>query len=236
MSRKQSRTERGKQAILDMVNKVFPDVVNHEVILYDGTNRNALLNYALVIPMESNVEFIVEPPIFKKKCSEYFAPYYCSVTRRRSDPKLLSYVECKTCEIKVDIESVEHSYNLVADFEIKHYKDHVPYPDPESIGQMKVLLEVVQAMLAAAKKENIRLIKKNNGIITKSKKSIANMRRIITTLYESCPNKQSCPTCWEEITREKLFIPVCGHFICTDCKERLTAQNCPMCREPLSNI
>ena len=233
MPPKQSRTERGKQAILDMVSKIYPEVVDPEVLLYDGTNRNVVLNYVLVMPIGTRIE----PNEFMKEFADYFNPYRCVVhsNNPRTQPYILSYVECTSCDVKDD-ETSSNFGNIVADIEIKYYKDHVPYPDPESIGQLQALLHINEEKLDIAKRENGRLIKKNNSLINKSNQNLANMRKIIATLYESCSNKQNCPACWEEISTEKLRVPGCGHFICVDCKDKLAKPECPMCREPMSRL
>jgi hypothetical protein len=124
---------------------------------------------------------------------------------------------------------------VVADFEIKYFKDHIPYPAPDSLSQLAAHLSLAEANILLQKKENNRLVKKNNMLISKSKQYMKNMRRIISTMYESCPNKQDCPTCWEQISTDKLVVPVCGHFICSDCKDKLAKPECPMCREPIQN-
>lgn len=230
MPPKQSRTERGKQAILDMVSKAFPEVVGAEVVLYEGTNRNVTFGYILAMPVEQAIGAVN----FMEKVYEYFEPYKCIVgTGARQTA--ISYVRCKSCYMRDGGESPSIVGNMVADFEIKYFKDHIPYPAPDSLNQLNAQLFLAEETIVLYKKENKRLIKKNNILIAKSKQYMTNMRKIISTMYESCPNKQDCPTCWEQISCEKLVVPGCGHFICSDCKDKLAKPECPMCREPLPN-
>lgn len=238
MPPKQSRTERGQQAILDMVSKVFPEVTDPEVVLFEGSNRKSVLGYVLIMPVTT----IIETRDFIKKVTDYFQPYKCVVTSG-SIQTALSYVYCNTCEMK-DLDYIDTDLDyigtniigkLVAEFEIKYFKDHIPYPAPDSLVQMRALLETVKAENTFSKSEIKRLIKKNNILIAKSKHYMKNMRKIISDMYESCPNKQDCPTCWEQISTDKLLVPGCGHFICSDCKDKLAKPECPLCREPLPN-
>lgn len=230
MPPKLSRTERGKQAILDMVSKVFPEVVGPDVALYEGTNRNVTFGYILAMPVEQAIEALE----FMTKVYDYFEPYRC-VVGSGARQTVISYVRCKSCYMRDGGESPSIIGNVVADFEIKYFKDHIPYPAPDSLSQLTAHLSLAEANILLQKKENNRLVKKNNMLISKSKQYMKNMRRIISTMYESCPNKQDCPTCWEQISTDKLVVPVCGHFICSDCKDKLAKPECPMCREPIQN-
>jgi ribosomal protein L37AE/L43A len=220
---KQSRIERGKQAILEMVDKVFPEITNQEVLLLDGNNRNVTQKYLLVFPERNNIEL----DVFEKKISEYFEPHICYGRRR-----MLSYVKCLTSSI-IDNDTETNLGQIVAEIEIRYFKEHIPYPSLESLGQVRDLLTVAQIQIQITKKENSRLIKKNNRLIDDTNRYMKNMRKVISSLYESSIQKQDCPTCWEEITVEKLYITRCGHFICSDCKGKLAKAECPLCRESL---
>jgi len=74
----------------------------------------------------------------------------------------------------------------------------------------------------------------------KLKKKIINMREIgqinseraaqtINRLYSNIDTNAECPVCYEEIKKDKLVVPACCHFICSDCSERWN-NGCPMCR------
>lgn len=53
--------------------------------------------------------------------------------------------------------------------------------------------------------------------------------RKIKELYARCDTKEDCPVCYEPILCEKLVVPTCCHYICSDCSERW-AKGCPICR------
>ena len=48
-------------------------------------------------------------------------------------------------------------------------------------------------------------------------------------IYEHYQEDQDCPVCIERITKETLFVPPCGHFLCNTCSTQIT-KYCPICR------
>ena len=53
-------------------------------------------------------------------------------------------------------------------------------------------------------------------------------RIIILEQYRKCNKRDECPVCLLEIEPDKLTIPECYHFICSDCDAR--CNRCPICR------
>jgi hypothetical protein len=62
----------------------------------------------------------MDPAEFMKKVSDYFEPYRC-LTGTGSRQKALSYVLCKSCEMRDENDSQAIVGNMVADFEIKYF-------------------------------------------------------------------------------------------------------------------
>jgi hypothetical protein len=219
MPPKQSRIEGGKRAILTMIDTVFATVQeqNIEVLLWEGSNRNVLQRHKVIL-----TNTIIDSDFFMKEVSDYFAPYKCAN----------SYVECKSCGINDNPGSLYYG-KFVANFDVKYFKDHIPYPSADSVQQLRSMLEITEAQLINATTENKRLIKKNNKVIAKTKQYMKNMLKLVTEMYSSGHCNRDCPTCWETIATDKVYVSGCGHFLCLDCKDKLTKPECPMCREPL---
>ena len=225
MPAKQSRIECGKQAILTMLDTVFAVIQeqNIEVLLWEGSNRNVLQRHKVILS-----DTIIDCDFFMKEVADYFAPYKCVGLRQ----KLLSYIECTSCGMNDDPGSLYYG-KFVANFDVKYFKDHIPYPCADSAEQLRTRLQSTEALLTISAAENKRLIKKNNKVIAKTKHYMKNMLKIVTEMYGSGHCNRDCPTCWETIATDKVYVSGCGHFLCLDCKDKLTKPECPMCREPL---
>lgn len=57
------------------------------------------------------------------------------------------------------------------------------------------------------------------------------LKNMFLTLYEKVGELCDCPVCFETMTKEVTFVPLCGHLICKDCKSRL--DKCVICRKKL---
>lgn len=55
------------------------------------------------------------------------------------------------------------------------------------------------------------------------------LKNMFLTLYEKVGELCDCPICLETLTKEKTFVPLCGHLVCNDCKSRINS--CPICRK-----
>lgn len=58
---------------------------------------------------------------------------------------------------------------------------------------------------------------------------ITSLQTIIKTLYEKNTTLEDCPVCYESMPADKLFVPECGHFICSTCSAQCA--RCPICRD-----
>lgn len=57
---------------------------------------------------------------------------------------------------------------------------------------------------------------------------ITNLTRMFLELYEKVGELCNCPVCYEPMEKDNIFIPVCSHLICKNCKSRV--ETCPICR------
>ncbi len=57
------------------------------------------------------------------------------------------------------------------------------------------------------------------------------LKNMFLTLYEKVGELCECPVCFETMTKEVTFVPMCGHLICNNCKSRL--DKCSICRKKL---
>lgn len=57
------------------------------------------------------------------------------------------------------------------------------------------------------------------------------LKNMFLTLYDKVGELCDCPVCYETMTKEITFVPMCGHLICKNCKSRL--DKCVICRKKL---
>jgi hypothetical protein len=55
------------------------------------------------------------------------------------------------------------------------------------------------------------------------------LKNMFLALYDKVGELCDCPCCYETMTKDKTFVPMCGHLICNDCKSRVNV--CPICRK-----
>jgi hypothetical protein len=55
------------------------------------------------------------------------------------------------------------------------------------------------------------------------------LKQMFLDLYEKVGELCDCPICLETMTKTKTSVPLCGHLVCVDCRERI--DTCPICRK-----
>jgi hypothetical protein len=55
------------------------------------------------------------------------------------------------------------------------------------------------------------------------------LKQMFLTLYDKVGELCDCPICFDTMTKELTFIPLCGHLICKNCKDKVSV--CPICRK-----
>ena len=58
---------------------------------------------------------------------------------------------------------------------------------------------------------------------------ITHLTQMFLNLYEKVGEMCNCPVCFEPMAKDNIFVPVCSHLICKECKARV--ELCPICRK-----
>ncbi len=202
-----------------------------------GSGSSALHTYELTIPKQTRIQFdnnqdtyltviqrLPEPGIFQTDLNEYFASFEmrCRWTERRE-----AYVEMT--------DATETHEFLKGNIKVLYKPRHFPYPIKKPPQQ--VLRERNRELEEECEnKTNIIHVQKNTlkKLRTKMRRYQERMQQIIRQGYEMIETqtqaKEQCPVCISEISaKENLMVPLCGHFICSDCMPK--CERCPICRD-----
>jgi len=55
------------------------------------------------------------------------------------------------------------------------------------------------------------------------------LKQMFLNLYDKVGELCDCPICYNTMTKEITSIPLCGHLVCKNCRERI--KECPICRK-----
>lgn len=172
---------------------------------------------------ENLVEILPTTSEFITHMKEFFESYELKNENRT---KKLSYIHFHTRETQCAVSEII--------FYIVYHKDHLPFPriltETENLQRE---INGLQGELHRYERKNSRLICKLN-VMKDTMREVQNrfqtkMIDMLTSINPLDISKQSCPVCYESFAKETMQIPLCFHYICTDCKDRCT--NCPLCRE-----
>ena len=50
-------------------------------------------------------------------------------------------------------------------------------------------------------------------------------------MAEQLKKSHECCVCFEIIHRGNIFLPVCGHMLCSSCSKKIADKKCPQCRK-----
>jgi hypothetical protein len=97
---------------------------------------------------------------------------------------------------------------------------------------MRDELDSLSEYMTSVKKENRELVKK---IKEGGDCDTAFLKKQFVELYEKVNSQTECPVCMEQLTKNNLEVPNCGHLICKPCKEQVMAHDkkCPCCRKQM---
>ena len=172
---------------------------------------------------ENVVEILPTTHEFITYMKEFFASFEL---KNENITQKLSYIHFHTLETQDTVSEII--------FDVVYHKDHLPFP------RMLTETENLQREINGLQGEINRYERKNNRLIRKLSVMKNTMReiqnRVQTKLLDMLTSttpldiaNQTCPVCYESFEKETIQIPLCFHYICTDCKDRCT--NCPLCRE-----
>jgi hypothetical protein len=169
---------------------------------------------------------------FKQIFKEHFSPSYLKQQR-----KIVSYSIIKS----ITIDEYNDNRYFIATIEVRFYKENLPFPykkslDELSIDEMRLKYKKIEKenrdlllQLDSVEKDFADLSEKNLNIkkILETKKN--HIEKLTTKIIQKYKEFEECPVCYEIMKPEKLKVPVCCHFICSDCEEK--CNSCPLCRE-----
>lgn len=168
---------------------------------------------------ENVVEILPTTCGFITNMKEFFESFELKNENRTQK---LSYIHFHTLETPDAVSEII--------FDVVYHKDHLPFP------RMLTETENLQRQINGLQGELYRYERKNNRLIRKLTIMRDVQQRVQTKLVDMLTStnpldiaNQSCPVCYESLAKETIQIPLCFHYICTNCKDRCT--NCPLCRE-----
>jgi hypothetical protein len=64
---------------------------------------------------------------------------------------------------------------------------------------------------------------------TSAPQDYEHLKKMFLDLYDKVGEMCDCPVCMEPMTKDNTAVPLCGHLICKECKEKVV--ECPICRK-----
>lgn len=202
------------------------------------SGSSSLHTYQIVIPRRIRLPFddipetymtvsqnIPEPTAFQTDLNHYFEPFAmrCQWTDRRE-----AYVEMT--------EALDADECLKGNIKVVYKPRHFPYPVKktplEQLRERNQDLEHDCEMKTTVIQVQRKTLKK---LRLKMRRYQERMQQIIRDGYEMMIEgkvnmQEKCPVCISEISaKENLMVPLCGHFICSDCMPK--CDKCPICRD-----
>lgn len=172
---------------------------------------------------------------FKQVFKQHFSAYYLKQQR-----KIVSYTIIKS----ITIDETDDNKYFIATIEVRFYKDNLPFPYKKSIDELST--DEIISKYKKLEKENINLLAQIDELDsfskhlfiknTRSKKLLESktnhIQKLTTKIIQNYKENgicEECPVCYEVMKSEKLKVPGCCHFICSDCESK--CNSCPLCRE-----
>lgn len=191
-------------------------------------------HYTLTFPhqLQRNIDGVTStveqqlptPDVLKEQFNAYFTPYYqfCTWTGERT-----AYVEMTEIE--------DDGVEMIGTAKVVYKPRYYPYPIQKT--PIEQLRDECRRLERACEINNniIRVQKKTQlKLRQKMRRYQDRMQQIVRDGYEIVEKytkiQEKCPVCIGEITtKENLMVPLCGHFICSDCMPN--CDKCPMCRD-----
>jgi hypothetical protein len=123
---------------------------------------------------------------------------------------------------------------------VKYDANYVSYPPSIPTVEQELLLinkELQEKIMFLQEDiiDNYKIIYNDRAYIRELVETIDNQRKSaaikILGMYsklEETGQFEDCPVCYEKITKPKLCVPLCCHFICSECSSK--CGRCPICR------
>lgn len=153
----------------------------------------------------------------------YFEPYEISGVLSGGRRQKLSYIYVYTRSNEQEIVSS-------LEFDVVYHKDHLPFP--VTLTELeKCHNEILEW------KDKADLYKRRYDVYKRKylterdhiKNIQTRLQDKMSKIYAETTVLQDCPVCYEPIQKENIRIPLCFHYICSNCRSR--CDKCPLCRE-----
>jgi rubrerythrin len=167
-------------------------------------------------------QYVPTPNCFAEALDQHFRDYYYMA----DDETAISYVNVSSM-----VAPQEFGATLIAMIDVVYFKKHRPYPLPLTELQL-ANREISQLMhVQFYQEKKIRVLKRD---ATKYKRMAERaqfkMQSIFRRLFTDVKREESCPVCYNDLDTEKMYVPICSHFICSPCAQRCN-EKCPICRD-----
>lgn len=173
------------------------------------------------IPIISR-QYVPTTNCFAESLDQHFRDYYYMA----HNDTAISYVKVASM-----VAPAEFGATLTVMIDVVYFKQHRPYPLPLTELQLanREISQLMHSQFYQEKK--IRVLKRD---ATKYKRMAERaqfkMQSIFRRLFTDVKREESCPVCYSELDTEKMYVPICSHFICGPCAQRCN-EKCPICRD-----
>jgi hypothetical protein len=168
---------------------------------------------------ENVVDILPTNGQFVRHMKNYFEPYQL---KERADTFISSYVYISTSENTQPVTRIE--------FDVIYHKDHLPFPVPlTETERYQLEISELQNRLDSQGRRYEKLKRKFTQERLYVKNIQIRVQEKMAIQYAKFQVLEDCPVCYDPIEKENIRIPLCFHYICSQCKSR--CDKCPLCRE-----
>ena len=217
----------------DGVNHIGEDLVNMDI----STDRELIKD-----------EYIPNKEEFEKQFNEVFDKYKETVVIPISARPRKSYTYHNSYVVITE-SNINDDGTLEGKLAVVYHKQHIPYYVETNDNKYAIKYSTLLSKYNETNKElnlalvdidemqddllynerQLRITKKIYFRETKHNKiSEMNLINKLRDIYNNTSTKEECPVCYDKIENDKLIIPRCSHYICSDCHPRCSS--CPICR------
>jgi hypothetical protein len=167
-------------------------------------------------------QYVPTPNCFAESLDQHFRDYYYMA----DDETAISYVNVSSM-----VAPQEFGGTLTVMIDVVYFKKHRPYPLPLTELQL-ANIEISQLMHTQFYQEKkIRVLKRDaTNYKRMAERAQFKMQSIFRRLFTDVKREESCPVCYNDLDTEKMYVPICSHFICGSCAQRCN-EKCPICRD-----
>jgi len=172
-------------------------------------------------------QYVPSPNCFAEALDQHFRDYYYMA----DDETAISYVAVASM-----VAPAEFGATLTVMIDVVYFKKHRPYPRP--LTELHLAnLEIAQLThVQFYQEKKIRALKRDAAKYERmAERAQFKMQTIFRRLFTDVKRQESCPVCYCDIDTERMYVPICSHFICAPCAQRCN-ETCPICRDEYIGI